>query len=78
MQAVHCFKSSIGLLATVLITSKCFLQRRMVHPEVIQCQLRLIIMVPLGQMHSEIVSSLLIIPPSKCASSFIRLLAIRV
>lgn len=57
VHAVHCFKSSLGLSATVLITSKCLLQRWMVHPEVIYCQQRLIIIILLGKMHSQSVSS---------------------
>lgn len=67
MHALHCFKSSIGLLATVLLTLKCLLQRWMFHPEVIYCWLWLIIMIPLGEMHSQS-ASFLLIPPSKCVS----------
>lgn len=62
MHTIHCFKSSIALLATVLTTLKHLLRRWMVHPKVISCQLWLIIMIPLGKMHSQSASFLLILP----------------
>lgn len=52
MHTIHYFKISVALLATVLTTLKCLLQRWMVYPEVIYCLLWLIIMIPLGKMHS--------------------------
>lgn len=48
MHTIQCFKSSIALLAAVLITLKCLLQRWMVHPEVIYRQLWLVITISLG------------------------------